>query len=280
MATAVASNQLITPYMATQQGLKTDNTGGDAKNLSNIISKSQSLAYSAWGSSTNYDTRIMTRADMVNSGIWAAQEGTSGYSNNQCVPYGVLHDYQMNNQWVYSTATKLNWGSAYLNTGYSNWGYVDVYLYSPYYYLKTWTTTRSDTELNILIWNGSDTVGGYAGTFNAYVRQEGSTLYTLADYTKERTGYHPSLDWDGKWVHLLSLPWFDNSGVSASNSYLSLVSLNETFDFYGVDNYYVTPSKLQKNNVLSDKRGNYDVYTMHDPIRLYGNGQSTKVYIE
>lgn len=274
MATPVASNQLMTPYMAAYEGLKTDMLSINVKDNSYIISGAQSIASSAWGSSTNYNTRIMTRADMVNAGIWAAQNGTSGYSDNQCVPYGILHDYQMNNQFGYQ-GTALNWGENNLATNYNNYGFVDVYLYSPYYHMKTWRVVED--FLILWCWNGSNSFAG-AGNICIY---KGGPTYTLQDFTYN-SQMNRALSWDGTWVCIMSTPWFCNAGIPSSSAYLSITKVaSSTFEIGGRDNSYWTPSSYWRSSVLSDAYYSDYVYEMHNPVAVAGgtNGLRTKIYI-
>ena len=94
MATPVASNQLVTPRDLAQEGIWTNptNTFLNMRDSSGINTIAQTLATNAWGSSTNYNTRIMTRQDIINTGV-AAYNNITGYSTNQCPPFGPLYDY-------------------------------------------------------------------------------------------------------------------------------------------------------------------------------------------
>lgn len=274
MATPVASNQLITPKLMAQEGIWTNPTNNflDMTNSSNVNTIAQTIATNAWGSSTNYDTRIMTRQNIINSGV-VAQNNITGYSTNQCPPYGPLYNY--NNDTFYGSYKKLSWGSAYLNTGYRNYGYVEIYLKSPYYRPWSWNTDRDGYNLNLVCWNGSNS---YVGVKNCYVGNGfGDGNMTLGAHTA--SGAHfKVLDWDGTWAHLMSLPWYDDSGLATSNCYLSIVAVDGWGAFYGRDNECIYYQNHTIHNPMSDKHG-VDMYIL-DTVKLSNNGDRVTLKIQ
>lgn len=277
MATPVASNQLVTPRDLAQEGIWTNpsNTFLNMRDSSSVNTIAQTLATNAWGSSTNYNTRIMTRQDIINTGV-AAQNNITGYSTNQCPPFGPLYNY--NNDSFYSSFPALNWGSAYLNTSYPNYGYVDIYLYSPYYRLWSWNTDRDGYNLNLICWNGSSPAVGVKNCYIGDALGFGGGCDTLGEYTDSGKHFRV-LDWDGNWAHLASIPWYDNAnGLATSSCYLTLAAVTGYGRIYDRANEYVTYSTPAKSTELTTLAGGTEIYVL-DQEKLYYNGQRISFYI-
>lgn len=268
MATPVASNQLVTPKNLAQEGIWTNPTDVflNMRNSSSINTIAKTLATNAWGSSTNYNTRIMTRQDIIDTGV-AAYSNITGYSKRQCPPFGPLYDY--NNNSFYSSYPSLNWGSAYLNTNYPNYGYIDIYLYSPYYRLWSWNTSRDDYNLNLICWNGSSPAQGVK---NCYIGDGlGDGNKTLGAFTSTSKHFRV-LDWDGRWAHLASVPWYDNANLATNKCYLTLAAVTNYGYFYDKANEYVNYSTPAESTELTTLAGGTKIYVL-DQKKLSYNGQ-------
>ena len=267
----VDDNQLVTIQQLWEQG----DSGG---------AKPEDFASSVWGSSNseyNSQHRIITAQDYNN--FYGSGGPTSGYANNQCVPFSAFENYYHST--LYSEVPAINVSSMGNTSGVSitHSGIVNVYVYTPTCLLRTWFADYCTFQL--MVWNNK-TGSSFIGERNCYL-YDNIKLRTLVDNRfKAEIKAFRSVDYNYTtgYERLFTSTWYASVPSLTSTAYLSFI-INDTDGTWRGTYRHGTPfwtgSKVYSMHVQSNLGGNSNYYQVHSPVQLASKtGTTTNIYIQ
>lgn len=280
MIQPVDDNQLVTPQMLWEQCA----SGGIAPEL---------FAQQAWGNSNseyNSQHRIITAQDYNN--WYGSFEGspTTGYADNQCVPFSAFENHY---QEVFSIIPTININSMGNTSGVNitHSGIVNVYLYSPNQKPRFWFAEESAYQL--MVWN-KQTGSNFIGERNCFLH-DGIKLRTLTENRADIAKYYNVDDsvnafryldynYNTGYTRLLTSTWYASVPSLTSTSYLSLI-VNDSTAVWRDTYYYGTSwdvtSYVFDTHIQTYLGGTHNgYYQIHSPIQLSSKtGTTTNIYI-